>query len=95
MLRLDTCLSSEQTSTKLINLINEMVHAAVVEVQAPVPLPLDVGGGEGALLQYGQKTERSPHIRMRHDCAIIVETLHCPNIAGIRIPVYNFIQYRT
>ena len=80
--------------TTLIDLINYMVHAAVVEVPPPVPLPLDVVVSEGARLQYGQKTERSPHIRTRHDCAIIVETPHCQNIAAIRLPAYNIMLDR-
>ena len=78
---------------KLIDLVNNIVHATVVEVQAPVPLPLNVVVGEGSRPQNGQKTKRSPRIRTRHNCAIIVETPHCQNIAAIRIPAYISILY--
>ena len=68
--------------------MNDMVHAAMVEVQAPVPLPLDLVVGEGCWLQYGQQSELSPRARTRHDSTIIVETPHCPNIPAIRIQTY-------
>ena len=41
--------------TQLIDLGNDRVHAAVVEVQAPVPLPRNIVVGAWSRLQNGKK----------------------------------------
>ena len=81
---------------KRVDLINEVVHAAVVEVQAPVhpSLPLDGIVGEGGPLQYWQIEMLSPWVRTRHDSTIIVKTPNCPSIQAIRIPSAKSFETR-
>ena len=66
--------------TQLIDLCNDRVHAAVVEVQAPVPLPRNIVVGAWSRLQYGKQAKRPPSERLGHDTTVVVETSHCTNM---------------
>ena len=66
--------------TQLIDLGNDRVHAAVVEVQAPVPLPRNIVVGAWSRLQYGQQAKGPPSERLGHDTTVVVQTSHCANM---------------
>jgi hypothetical protein len=63
--------------TQLIDLCNLRVHAAVVEVQAPVQLPRNIVVGAWSRLQYEKKAKGPPGERLGHDTTVVVETSHC------------------
>jgi len=66
-----------------VDLGYDRVHTAVVQLQAPVPLPFNVIVGKRSWLQDWQKSKWSPCVGARHDSAVVIETPHCTKTRSV------------
>jgi hypothetical protein len=66
-----------------VDLGYDRVHTAVVQLQAPVPLPFNVVVGKRSWLQDWQESKRSPCVGARHDSAVVIETPHCTQTISV------------
>lgn len=75
-----------------VDLGYDRVHTAVVQLQAPVPLPFNVVVGKRSWLQDWQESKRSPCVGARHDSAVVIETPHCTQTISV-LCIQWFVVY--